>query len=54
MNPNELRRRVEQAILDHIDRPAWNRMAEIEAVECQSLQEILQRWQDSMSGPATI
>lgn len=53
MNPNELRARVEQAILERIDRVAWGRMQEIEAAECQSLEEILSRWQGSISGQAT-
>jgi hypothetical protein len=53
MNPNELRRRVEQAILANIDWPAWSQMARIEAVECNSLREILQRWKQVNSGLAT-
>jgi hypothetical protein len=53
MNPNELRRRVEQAILAHIDAPAWNHMAAIERVECNSLREVMSRWRASISGPAT-
>jgi hypothetical protein len=53
LNPNELRRRVEEAILAHIDRAAWDHMRHIEAVECQSFQEIHQRWQTSTSGLAT-
>jgi hypothetical protein len=52
LNPNELRRRVEGAIIDHIDVPAWRRMKEIEQVECDSLREILNKWQPSMSGLA--
>jgi hypothetical protein len=50
MNPNELRERVEQAILAHINVPAWNHMVEVEKVECDSLKEIMQRWQNSISG----
>jgi hypothetical protein len=53
MNPNELRRRVEQAILAHIDVAAWNHMRRIERVECNSLREIMHRWRQSMSGQAT-
>jgi hypothetical protein len=49
LNPNELRARVEAAIIDRIDIPAWNRMREIEAVECQSLRDILNTWHDSLS-----
>jgi hypothetical protein len=53
MNPNELRNRVESAILRTIDIPAWNRMREVERVELDSLTDIMQRWQDSISGQAT-
>jgi hypothetical protein len=53
LNPNELRRRVEQEILANIDGPAWNHMVQVETVACDSLQEIMQRWQDSIAGPAT-
>ena len=52
MNPNELRRRVEEAILARIDVVAWNHMRDIEAVECNSLREIMHRWQRSISGQA--
>jgi hypothetical protein len=52
MNPNELRRRVEEAILARIDVVVWNHMRAIEAVECNSLREIMHRWQRSMSGQA--
>jgi hypothetical protein len=53
MNPNELRRRVEEAIIDNIDVPAWDRMVQIETAECDSLKGILQSWQNSISGLAT-
>jgi hypothetical protein len=53
MNPNELRRRIEQAILAYIDMAAWNHMVAIEQVECDSLREITDRWRTSISGPAT-
>jgi hypothetical protein len=53
MNPNELRRRVEQAILAHVDVEAWKHMVAIEQVECNSLREVMNRWRESMSGPAT-
>jgi hypothetical protein len=49
LNPNELRARVERAIIERIDIPAWNRMREIEAVECQSLRDILSTWRRSLS-----
>jgi hypothetical protein len=49
LNPNELRARVERAILERIDRPAWNHMQQIEAVECNSLRDILTTWHDSLS-----
>jgi hypothetical protein len=52
LNPNELRDRVEQAIIAHIDAPAWRRMKEIEQVECNSLRDIPGRWQRSISGLA--
>jgi hypothetical protein len=53
MNPNDLRTRVENAIRAFIDVDAWNRMREVEAVECQSLRDIMTRWQQSISGQAT-
>jgi hypothetical protein len=53
LNPNELRRRVEQAILAQIDVPAWNHMQAIEEVECNSLRDVMTRWRESISGPAT-
>jgi hypothetical protein len=53
MNPNELRRRVEQAILAHIEVATWNHMVAIEKVECDSLREVMNRWRESMPGPAT-
>jgi hypothetical protein len=49
LNPNELRARVERAIVERIDIPAWHRMREIEAMECQSLRDILNTWRDSLS-----
>jgi len=54
MNPNQLRTRVRGAIEGLIDRQAWDKMRAIEAVECNSLKEILGAWRKSMSGPATI
>jgi hypothetical protein len=48
LNPNALRDRVEAAIIARIDPVAWRRMVEVEAVECQSLREILQTWQGSI------
>jgi hypothetical protein len=53
LNPNELRRRVEQAILAHIDVAAWNHMRAIEEVECNSLRDVMMRWRQSISGQAT-
>ena len=50
MNPNELRRRVELAILAHIDRDAWNQMRAIETVECDSFREIRERWDGLSDG----
>jgi hypothetical protein len=49
LNPNELRSRVEQAIIERIDPLAWNRMREIEGAECQSLREIPNTWRQSLS-----
>jgi hypothetical protein len=54
MNPNELRARVEQAILARIAPVAWERMREIEAAECASLEDIHSRWHGSISGQATL
>jgi hypothetical protein len=52
VNPNDLRTRVEQAIFERIDPVTCERMREIEAAECESLQDILSRWQGSISGQA--
>jgi hypothetical protein len=50
MNPNELRARMERAIREWIDPLAWERMREIEAAECDSLQDIHSRWHGPISG----
>lgn len=42
--PNELRRRVEAAILGHVDMDEWTRLQRIEAVEKQSMQEYVDKW----------
>jgi hypothetical protein len=44
MNSNDLRQRVEQAIQQHIDWPAWQQMQLIEAAEMGSVTEILGRF----------
>jgi hypothetical protein len=48
LNSNELRARVERAIIERIDLPAWNCVREIKAVRCQSLRDILSTWRQTL------
>ncbi len=45
--PSELRRRVEQAILGHIDPAAWERLQRVEEVERATMQDYIDRWSDA-------
>ncbi len=51
MDANDLRDRVEQAILSYINMDVWNRAIETESVELASLHEVLSTWQ-TMHDPA--
>jgi hypothetical protein len=58
LSPVVLRDRVEQAIVERIDRAAWERAAVTERAECESLATILNAWPgrgrgSSISGPAS-
>jgi len=44
MDANDLRSTVRQAIVEHIDLLAWNRAAQVERVERESLTNFLQSW----------
>jgi hypothetical protein len=49
MDPNDLRRRVQDAIVGRMDMGAWQRALEIEEVERGSMQDGLAAWQNAMS-----
>lgn len=42
--PSELRRRVEAAILQHVDQAEWNRLKQIEQIEKETMQEYVEEW----------
>jgi hypothetical protein len=44
MDPNLLRRRVEDAVLDHVDVEAWERVERGEQAQRQSLQAVMDGW----------
>jgi hypothetical protein len=44
LSPDVLRDEVEAAIVQHIDREAWDRATTAEAAECESLTTILNAW----------
>jgi hypothetical protein len=44
MDPNDLRARVEQEIMVHIERTAWERCRIVNEAEAQSLRHVLDRW----------
>lgn len=44
LNPVVLRDRIERAIVDLLDREAWERAAIAERAECESLETVLQAW----------
>lgn len=44
MNPNDLRERVEEAILDHINQEAWDHALEVEKAEVESIRHITTNW----------
>ena len=47
MDPNDLRRRVEEAIDDGIDRGAWERCEKAEKAELESLHDVLGAWKEA-------
>lgn len=42
--PDELRRRIEGAITDHIDAENWNRLVDVEQVERESINAVVGNW----------
>lgn len=53
MAPNDLRQRVEEFIVGHLDLDLWNRAREVEAAEIESMQTITARMQEIISGQAS-
>jgi hypothetical protein len=49
MDPNDLRGRVEQAIVERMDMDGWQRALEVEAVERESMQDFMKAWQSTKS-----
>jgi hypothetical protein len=49
--PSELRRRVEQAILSHVDEARWKRLVKVEKAEQETLSSVLDRWGNGESEP---
>jgi hypothetical protein len=49
--PSELRERVEQAILSHIDQARWKRLKKVEKAEQETLASVLDRWGNGESEP---
>jgi hypothetical protein len=46
LSATELRRRVEEAILKHVDMEKWDRLQEVERIEKQSVANFLSGWTD--------
>ncbi|WP_439361253.1 hypothetical protein [Bradyrhizobium sp. DASA03007] len=44
MAPNALRSRVEEEILSHIERVAWERCRVVFEAECESMRAFLDKW----------
>jgi hypothetical protein len=44
LDPNELRDRVQEEIIEHIEPTAWNRCKAVEAAERESLCTVLKKW----------
>ncbi len=49
LNPNDLRRVVENAILDHLDWDLWDRAEEIQDVEMTSISDFIRSWPGAAS-----
>jgi hypothetical protein len=47
--PDELRRRIRDAIEEHIDADAWNRLAQTEEVERESLRLVTENWDTAVA-----
>jgi hypothetical protein len=54
MDPNDLRARAEQEILEYIEPKAWERCKVVERAEQRSLVEIMKRWGDRGSDQERI
>jgi hypothetical protein len=53
MDPNDLRRRVKNEILLHMDLDIWNRALEFEAAEKETMEQFHAAWTKRISGQAT-
>jgi hypothetical protein len=53
LSPNVLRKRVIDAICEHLDVDAWHRAIDVEAAERESMRKVLDQWPPSISMPAT-
>jgi hypothetical protein len=51
--PDELRRRVREAVESHIDGEAWNRALAVEKAEKKSIENFLRRWKPDQHGTPT-
>jgi hypothetical protein len=49
LHPDELRRRITEAIEAHIDPGPWNRLSEIERVERESLAMVVGNWETAVA-----
>jgi len=54
LNPNTLRQVLDQEIIALIDPAAWSRDGEIEAVEAESLTNVLTEWQSILNQRSRI
>jgi hypothetical protein len=50
MDPNDLRSRVEEAIIAEIEREAWDRCQTVEKAERESLQSVMEKWGEARDG----
>lgn len=48
MNPNDLRKRVRDSILEYLDADAWQHMIRIEQGERESMQKVMTEWSRAM------
>jgi hypothetical protein len=51
MNPNDLRRRVRDSIIEYLDIDAWNHMVGVERAERDSMELVMGEWKRMLAGP---